>query len=233
RAPAPPMRATPVRAGAGAGGRRRWLLPVLALAAIAIIAAGAFALLRPRSHQAATAATATATGAPPASPSASPAGGSSAAATPSAAATAGWTTYKDPLGWSIKMPPGWTAAPISVRGQSLTQLTDPTDTSTYLRVQRQGAPATSPRAEWQSFAPDFAATVSNYRQIKIVDVNDYRGYRSADWEFTFDSGGTTLHAIDRMSVTPNGTYALLFQTRASRFGSAQDQLQGFLGSFQP
>jgi len=225
-----PGRAGPPGRPDGSRRTNRALLPLLAAAA-AVVAIAAFVLLRPHSGASGTGTAAPAASGPAAS--ASPAGTAASAGTAGGGVPANWTTYKDPLGWSIKMPPGWTAAPINVRGQSLTQLTDPTETSTYLRVQRQGAPSTSPRAEWQSFAPDFAATVANYRQIKIVDVSDYRGYRSADWEFTFDAGGTTLHAIDRMAVTPNGTYALLYQTRATKFAGAQDQISAFLASFQP
>ena len=54
----------------------------------------------------------------------------------------------------------------------------------------------------------------------------WRGLKAADWEFTYSSAGTGLHALSRVFVADGRGYSLFFQTRAS------DDWQAALADFQ-
>jgi hypothetical protein len=70
--------------------------------------------------------------------------------------------------------------------------------------------------------------------VRPVERIDYRGYEAADWEFTYSSGGTALHALSRVFVVDRRGYSLFFQTRASDdWDAARGEFERIARSFRP
>ena len=200
---------------------RRSRAGVAALAAILVLAAGVavwWLMSRPEP-------VATSGSGPDPTPSAT------AAASPSpslATVPAGWEAYTDPtVGYEISHPPGWD--PVVLDG-TRTDFRDP-ETGAYLRVDWTDTPGPSPVKAWRSYAKVFAAEHEGYRKIRI-DPAEYQGYRAAEWEFTFEEDGVTLHGLDLGFVTGDFGFALYFQTSEDEWEALQDEFEGFKASFE-
>ena len=78
-------------------------------------------------------------------------------------------------------------------------------------------------------------TRSQYHRIRIEKVG-YRGWNTADWEFTYAEGGTKYRSIDRGFVV-NGHlgYGLMYTAKASNWGSElrKETWQTFTETFEP
>ena len=82
-------------------------------------------------------------------------------------------------------------------------------------------------------AAAFAAKHQNYREIAIKKV-DYRGLDAADWEFTYDDGGASLHALDRVFVADGRGYSLFFQTHSTDdWNAALADFEKIAAAFKP
>jgi serine/threonine protein kinase len=149
------------------------------------------------------------------------------------AVPAGWTAYtSEATGHSIAYPPTWEVRESSIDDSS-TDLIDP-DSSTYLRLDWTDTPGDSPEGAWYSFEETFAAAHEGYERIAITPTT-FKGMDAAEWEFTYEDGGVTLHAIDLGFITPNRGYgyALNFQTLDEEWGSEQPTFERLKASFEP
>jgi hypothetical protein len=82
-------------------------------------------------------------------------------------------------------------------------------------------------------AQAFAAKHDNYREISIGKA-DYRGLEAADWEFTYDDGGASLHALSRVFVVDGRGYSLFFQTRSTDdWTAAKADFDKIAAAFRP
>ena len=76
---------------------------------------------------------------------------------------------------------------------------------------------------------------SQYTKIRIEKV-DYRGWNTADWEFTYAESGTKYRTIDRGFVV-NGHlgYALMYTAKAANWGTElrKDTWQTLARTFEP
>lgn len=144
-----------------------------------------------------------------------------------AAPSGDWVAYTDPqTGFTIAHPKGW-----SIRTDgTLTDFRDPA-TGAYLRVDHIEPPGPSPEGAWFELEKSFAAENADYERIRI-EPTTYSGYRAAIWEFTYTSGGTTLHVVDLGFITPRYGFALYFQTRAGDWDRMQPTFQAFKESFK-
>ena len=179
--PAQPPDPAPSRKGQ----RRRNLAWVAAVIAVAGIAAVAALLHRHTSVQVA--------------------GGQHAAlVSPSHSSSAGigWTTYQDPSGFSIKLPPGW--AVISTAATEV-RFTGPQPGFVVL-VAWTTHPQPDQLADWRQQAASKAQSDPTYQQIGISRTN-YRGYNAADWEFTNMYHGQLTHVLDHGFVVTPGQLA--------------------------
>jgi hypothetical protein len=62
-------------------------------------------------------------------------------------------------------------------------------------------------------------TRSGYTRIRIAGVS-YRGWNTADWEFTYQDGGTKYRTIDRgFVVNSHLGYALMYTAKAANWDS--------------
>jgi hypothetical protein len=143
---------------------------------------------------------------------------------------AGWQTFTGGPGWTVAVPPSYRASTFQGAPQYKDRATGRT-----LRVTTSGPGGGKPDAvkDRQEQAAAFSKTHDDYREIDISEV-DYRGYEAADWEFTYTSGGTPLHALSRVFVVDGRGYSLFFQTRGSDdWGAARAEFDRIAAAFQP
>jgi hypothetical protein len=205
---------------------RRWV-PAALVAALLVVIAGYLVVTLSGSNNT--------KGAPNPAPSSTP--GQAAARpttsqprTPTAqgAIPAGWKSYTDPdTGFRLAYPSTWTVA----RNATLTDFRDPTS-GTYLRIDHQSPPASTPDGPWYQLEPTFAATNPGYHRIDISRTT-FHGYPAAIWEYTYRGGTQPLHAIDMGMIVGDHGFGFNFQTRDSDWGANQTLLNNLENSFQP
>ena len=142
----------------------------------------------------------------------------------------GWTRYVDEAeGWSIGVPPGFVQS--TYRGTQV-QLRDPQARRT-LRIDYSTDPGPSALEDWQAFSPQLQASLGQYRELRLEEV-DFRGLDAADLEFTyFDQ--TELRVLDRRVVAEDGdrAFALYWQVRASDWDAALPVFEQMAATFDP
>jgi hypothetical protein len=106
---------------------------------------------------------------------------------------AGFRLYKDPAGWSLAVPTGWTAArkgtSVSFTGGDVT-----------MRVTVRGDPPRDPYDAALELEPVVKAATPGYDFMRIARVT-YRGWPTADWEYRAGTS-TRTHSLIR-SIVPN------------------------------
>ncbi|MEU6356642.1 serine/threonine-protein kinase [Streptomyces sp. NPDC047072] len=146
--------------------------------------------------------------------------GSSASAEESGSASDGSTgdnaaasTYQGNQGYSIGLPDGWRYSSSDAAGDRFTG-----PDGQKLLVAWTSTPKGDPVADWKN--QERSMTRSGYERIRIASVS-YRGWNTADWEFTYVSGGTKYRTIDRGFVV-NGHlgYALMYTAKAANWDTA-------------
>jgi serine/threonine-protein kinase len=142
-----------------------------------------------------------------------------------------WHTYDDPSGFAVGLPPGWA---VSSRTPGELQFTG-TPGGFVLVVAWRPHPQADPLSDWQQQAARKAAADSSYRQISIRRVS-YRGYNTADWQFTNIYQGVRIRVIDRTFIVRPGqlTYAIELYGPASQWPAVYASIwQPLVTSFQP
>ncbi|MEU0441492.1 serine/threonine-protein kinase [Streptomyces sp. NPDC006186] len=125
----------------------------------------------------------------------------------SAGADAGVTTYKGAQGYTIGLPAGWKFQKSSSAGDRFTG-----PDGQKLLIGWTTTPKSDPVADWQN--QERYMVRSQYSRVRIEKV-DYRGWNTADWEFTYSDGGTAYRSIDRGFVVNSGLgYGLMYTAKA-------------------
>jgi hypothetical protein len=106
---------------------------------------------------------------------------------------AGYQLYKDPVGWSLAVPVGWTA---SRKGTSVSF----TSGDRILRITARGNPPGDPYDAALKLEPVVKAATPGYDLMRIARVA-YRGWPTADWEYRAGTS-TKTHSLNR-SIVPN------------------------------
>ena len=155
-----------------------------------------------------------------------------AAAAPAAAVPAGWATYTDPkTGYTVAHPQGWR---VQARDGTRTDFTDPA-TGSYLRIDWTDEPGPSAQGAWENLEKDFAAKHPGYERVRM-EPTTFQGSKNASlWEYTYPSGGATLHAYNLGFVLGDDDYgfALNFQTREENWASSQPLWEQLKAGFTP
>ncbi|MBO1335100.1 serine/threonine-protein kinase [Streptomyces sp. VRA16 Mangrove soil] len=122
-------------------------------------------------------------------------------------------TYKAGQGFRIGLPKGWKYASTSSAG---VRFTGPDGQK--LLVGWTTTPKSDPVADWKN--QEHYMQRSQYHRIRIASV-DYRGWNTADWEFTYVDGGTKYRSVDRGFVV-NGSlgYGLMYTAKAGDWDSS-------------
>jgi serine/threonine protein kinase len=140
---------------------------------------------------------------------------------------AGWFDYRDPTGFSVYVPKGWTRSKkgsiVYFRGNGRTLGIDQTD-----------RPKWDPVADWRGQA-DYRVRRGDfpgYREIGIRKVAYWRV--AADWEFTFDGDSSRRHVNNRgFVVSKNQAYGIYWQTSDASWQTYRRDLQLIFDSFRP
>ncbi|MFF4401188.1 serine/threonine-protein kinase [Streptomyces sp. NPDC001480] len=146
-------------------------------------------------------------------------GGSSASAV---------STYKGGQGYSIGLPKGWKFQTGDAAGDRFTG-----PDGQKLLVAWTSTPKNDPVADWKN--QERYMVKAQYKRIRIESV-DYRGWNTADWEFTYAEGGTKYRTIDRgFVVNSHQAYALMYTAKAAKWGGElrKDTWKTLTTSFQP
>jgi tRNA A-37 threonylcarbamoyl transferase component Bud32 len=136
--------------------------------------------------------------------------------------------YKGSQGFSIGLPAGWSYQSTDSAG---VRLAGPD--GQRLLVAWTSTPKGDPVADWEN--QEQYMTRSQYTKIRIEKV-DYRSWNTADWEFTYEDGGTKYRSIDRgFVVNDHLGYALMYTAKASNWGTElrKDTWKTLTNTFEP
>src|SRR5690606_3146483 len=100
--------------------------------------------------------------------------------------TSATKTYKGSQGYSIGLPEGWT---FQTPGAAGDRFTGPDGQK--LLIGWTTTPKDDPVADWTK--QERAMVRAQYQRIRIEAV-EYRGWKTADWEFTYVENGTTYRS---------------------------------------
>ncbi|MFJ6655071.1 serine/threonine-protein kinase [Streptomyces sp. NPDC091377] len=138
------------------------------------------------------------------------------------------STYKGGQGYSIGLPEGWKYRSSDAAGNRFTG-----PDGQKLLIAWTSTPKDDPVADWKN--QERSMTRSQYDRIRIEAV-DYRGWNTADWEFTYTESGTKYRTIDRgFVVSDDQGYALMYTAKAKGWDGDQraDTWRTFTQSFEP
>ncbi|MEV0903907.1 serine/threonine-protein kinase [Streptomyces hokutonensis] len=162
--------------------------------------------------QAGSSASASASGGTSTSTGTNASGGSGDETDDSSGGAAVVKTYKGSQGFSIGLPAGWSYQSTDSAG---VRLVGPDGQK--LLIAWTSTPKNNPVADWQN--QEQYMTRSGYTRIRIAGVS-YRGWNTADWEFTYTDGGTKYRTIDRgFVVNSHLGYALMYTAKAANWDS--------------
>ncbi|MGW6153982.1 serine/threonine-protein kinase [Streptomyces sp. NPDC055144] len=138
------------------------------------------------------------------------------------------STYKHDQGFSIGLPKGWKYISTSAAGARFTG-----PDGQKLLVGWTTTPKSNPVQDWRN--QERYMVRSQYDRIRIAAV-EYRGWNTADWEFTYVDGGTKYRSTDRGFVVNSGLgYGLMYTAKAADWDGAQRKAawQTFTKTFKP
>jgi hypothetical protein len=154
--------------------------------------------------------------------------GGSGGAGGAAAVPAGFRMFTDPSGFRIAIPNGWTRS----RTDTRTYFREPGGRR-FLMVDQTTNPKPDALADWQRQEPGVAQRLSGYQRIRIERVS-YRGWNAADWEFTWQPGGSRVHVLNRnIRVNDQRAYALYWSTPDSQWDQSLSHFATFARTFRP
>ncbi|MET9408790.1 serine/threonine-protein kinase [Streptomyces sp. NPDC002935] len=137
-------------------------------------------------------------------------------------------TYKSGQGFSIGLPKGWKYQSQDIAGARFTG-----PDGQKLLIGWTTTPKDDPVADWKN--QERYMVRSQYVKLRIEQV-EYRGWNTADWEFTYVDGGTKFRSIDRgFVVNSHQGYALMYTAKSSAWDSAlrKNTWKTLTETFQP
>ncbi|GAA3082463.1 serine/threonine-protein kinase [Streptosporangium carneum] len=128
----------------------------------------------------------------------------------------GWQLYRDPLGFSVGMPRGWTTKRSA--GRDRVEFRAP-GSDAFLWIESTEDPETDPVRHWEKVEKGGLARKlwPGYERVGITPRR-YRGLEAADWEFTYLKNGVRTHVLDRGFRTAAGRpYAIYWESPESEW----------------
>jgi hypothetical protein len=117
---------------------------------------------------------------------------------------AGFVSYKSPSGFQVARPATWVKIG---------------ETPTSVVYCSPGKPPVVTVRKWTPSNPDLSAALAHEEQIaklpkyKRISMESMPGQQGAAWEYTFtDPKMGQLHGLDRVFVTPSGTFLIQWRT---------------------
>ncbi|WP_454321013.1 serine/threonine-protein kinase [Streptomyces phaeoluteigriseus] len=146
-------------------------------------------------------------------PSGTAAAGGSGSDASAGGAGAAATTHEGKQGYTIGLPTGWKFQSTDGAGDRFTG-----PDGQKLLIGWTSTPKDDPVADWEN--QERYMKRSQYQKIGIDKVN-YRGWNTADWEFTYSDGGTAYRTIDRGFVVGDHLgYALMYTAKSAAWDGA-------------
>ncbi|MER5291895.1 protein kinase [Streptomyces pharetrae] len=142
--------------------------------------------------------------------------------------TAAVSTHQGAQGYSIGLPKGWKYQSSDAAGDRFTG-----PDGQKLLIGWTTTPKSDPVADWKN--QERYMVRSQYDRIRIEKVG-YRGWNTADWEFTYVDGGTKYRTVDRgFVVDEDQGYALMYTAKAAKWGSETRRItwQTLTKTFEP
>ncbi|MFE9252139.1 serine/threonine-protein kinase [Streptomyces sp. NPDC007088] len=141
---------------------------------------------------------------------------------------AGTTGFRHSQGFSIRLPEGWSYRSTDAAGARFTG-----PDGQKLLIGWTGTPKSDPVQDWRN--QERAMRRSQYQRLRIEKA-EFRGWNTADWEFTYTDGGTRFHTVDRGFVV-NGSlgYGMMYTARDADWGSErrEDTWNTLTRTFEP
>ncbi|MFI9175678.1 serine/threonine-protein kinase [Streptomyces lincolnensis] len=120
------------------------------------------------------------------------------------------STHKGSQGYSIGLPAGWKYRSSDDAGDRFAG-----PDGQRLLIAWTSTPKGDPVTDWKN--QESGMRRAQYQRIRIEAVN-YRGWNTADWEFTYSDGGTKYRTIDRGFVVNDSLgYALMYTAKAANW----------------
>jgi hypothetical protein len=138
------------------------------------------------------------------------------------------STHKSGQGYSIGLPEGWKFRSSDAAGDRYTG-----PDGQRLLIGWTSTPKGDPVADWSK--QERYMVRPQYKRVSIKAV-DFRGWNTADWEFTYVDGGTTNHVVDRgFVVNAHLGYGLMYTAKADDWDSKlrEDTWKTLTRTFQP
>ncbi|MEV8016613.1 serine/threonine-protein kinase [Streptomyces sp. NPDC086554] len=138
------------------------------------------------------------------------------------------STYKHSQGFSIGLPKGWKYQSTAAAGARFTG-----PDGQKLLIGWTTTPKDDPVGDWKN--QESYMVRSQYKRIRIEKVG-FRGWNTADWEFTYVEGGTKYRSIDRGFVVNGGLgYGMMYTAKDADWDSERrrDTWQTFTRTFEP
>ncbi|MFJ8143751.1 protein kinase [Streptomyces sp. NPDC096048] len=137
-------------------------------------------------------------------------------------------THQGKQGYGIGLPEGWKYRSTDSAGDRFTG-----PNGQRLLVAWTSTPKGDPVADWKN--QERYMKRSQYKKIRIEKVG-YRGWNTADWEFTYTDGGTKYRTVDRgFVVNDHQGYALMYTAKAADWDSdlRRDTWRTLTKTFEP
>jgi hypothetical protein len=243
---------------AGFRGRKAPVVALAAVAVIALIATGiAMALLRHPGHLAARPAApaasrpapsaTTPSSAPPSTPSSASSAPASSAPASSAAASSAAASSAPASSGSTALPAGYyrftnsTGFSIGVpRGWQISHdghyvyIRDPANSGIFLLIDQSDQPKPNPLADWRQQAANRQGSYPGYHLILLREVRYPQAEKAADWEFTYNRNGVMVQVLNRnILANAQHAYALYWSTPVSDWDAFYHYFQVFAATFRP
>ncbi|HEX2360574.1 MAG TPA: protein kinase [Jiangellaceae bacterium] len=141
---------------------------------------------------------------------------------------AGFRLHTDPTGFTVAVPEGWTRSTEGPR----TYFND-SGSGRFLLVDQTTEPKDDPLTDWQANEPSVANRLSGYERISLKRV-EYRGWETADWEFTWQGRNGQIHVLNRnIRVSDERAYALYWSIPEGQWADSRPMFDVIAQSFQP
>ncbi|MEU0686899.1 protein kinase [Streptomyces uncialis] len=138
------------------------------------------------------------------------------------------STYKHSQGFSVGLPEGWSFRSTSTAGARFNG-----PGGQRLLIGWTSTPKSDAAADWRN--QEGSMRRAQYERIRIESVG-FRGWESADWEFTYVESGTKYRVTNRGFVVDSRQgYAIMYTAKAADWSGAErrETWQTFTRTFQP
>ncbi|MEU6204165.1 protein kinase [Micromonospora musae] len=163
-----------------------------------------------------------------AAPSVTPSASLSPSTSPSSGIPAGWSLRKDPVGFSVVVPKGWTRS----AGGTWVRYADPNGVG-ELTIDRTNSPGSDAAKAWRDIEPARKRLVDDYHNLGIRSI-DCRWRTCADWDWLETRDGTRIHVRNRGFVTAhNRGFALRFEVAQKDWNASLPNFEMIFREFVP